>query len=105
MLVGSLLATHHHFPNSCCPYILVCVVASNTTSHLLITSHLSGTQLMPTTCTCKIIFVQFGLCENYFMRIFVLTKMLLDEKSENFAYPQLTLSFAYRNVSQSFVIS
>ena len=39
--------------------------------------------------------------------------MLLDEKKRmmvrhfffNFAYPQLTLSFAYRNVSQSFVIN
>ena len=30
--------THQHFPNCCCPYILVYVVASNTTSHLLFSS-------------------------------------------------------------------
>ena len=46
--IGWLPATHKYFPNCCCPYIYV--VASNT--------------------TCKIIFVQFGLCENYFTRIF-----------------------------------
>ena len=34
MLVG-LRATHQHFRNCCCPYILVYVVASNTTSNLL----------------------------------------------------------------------
>ena len=38
--VGWLLAAHQHFPNCCCPYILVYVVASNTTSNLLFTSHL-----------------------------------------------------------------
>ena len=42
--VGWLLATHQHFPNCCCPYILVYVVASNTTSRLLFTSHLFCTQ-------------------------------------------------------------
>ena len=40
-------------------------------------------QLMPTTRVCKIIFVQFGLCENYFMRIF-LDKNLLDETKANY---------------------
>ena len=29
-----------HFPNCCCPYILVYMVASNTTICLLFTSHL-----------------------------------------------------------------
>ena len=41
--VGWLRATHQHFPNCCCPYILVFVVTSNTTSNLLFTSHLFGT--------------------------------------------------------------
>ena len=40
--IGWLPATHKHFPNCCCPYILVYVVASNTTSHLLFTGHLFG---------------------------------------------------------------
>ena len=42
--VGWLPTTHKHFPNCCCPYILVYVVTSNTTSHLLSTSHLLGTR-------------------------------------------------------------
>ena len=41
--VGWLLATHQYFPNCCCPCILVIVVASNTTSCLLFTSHLFST--------------------------------------------------------------
>ena len=36
--------THQHIPKCCCPYIIVYAVASNTTSHLLFTSHLFGTQ-------------------------------------------------------------
>ena len=61
--VGRLPATHQLFPNRCCPYIFVRVVASNTTSYLLLTaaSHLNlsnknltwravrPSQLMPTT--------------------------------------------------------
>ena len=39
--VGWLPATHKHLSNFCCPYILVYVVASNT-SHLLFSSHLFG---------------------------------------------------------------
>ena len=42
--VGWLRATHQHFPNWCCPYSLVYVVASNTTSNLLFTSHIFSTQ-------------------------------------------------------------
>ena len=38
-----LPTTHKHFPNCCCPCILVYVVASNTTSHFLFTSHLFST--------------------------------------------------------------
>ena len=40
--VGRLPATHQLFPNRCCPYIFIHAVASNTTSHLLLTaaSHL-----------------------------------------------------------------
>ena len=37
LLATPSMATHKYFPNRCCPYILV---ASNTTSHLLFTSHL-----------------------------------------------------------------
>jgi len=32
--IGWLRATHQNFPNCCCPYILVYMVASNTTSNL-----------------------------------------------------------------------
>ena len=35
--VGWLPTTHKHFSNCCCPCILVYVVASNTTNHLLFT--------------------------------------------------------------------
>ena len=43
-----------YFPNCCCPYILVYVVASKTRSHLLFTSYLQHAvqfpQIMLTTC-------------------------------------------------------
>ena len=75
--VGWLRATHQHFPNCCCPYILVYMVASNTTSHILFTSHLFGMWCDLLKCpphaqtTFKIIiFIQFGLSKNYFTRIF-----------------------------------
>ena len=35
---------HQHLPSCCCLYILVFVVASNTTNHLLFTSYLFGTR-------------------------------------------------------------
>ena len=85
--MGWLRATHQHFPNCCCPYILVYLVASNTTSNLLFTSHLFSTWCDLLKCpphaqtTCKIIFIQFGLSESYFMRIFF-DEILLDKKSE-----------------------
>ena len=63
-------ATHQHFHNCYCAYIFAYVVGSNTTSHrVLFTTHgyLFSTR---GNWTCKIIFVQFGLCENYFMQIF-----------------------------------
>jgi len=48
--VGWLPATYQHFPNLCCPYIFVYVVASNTTSHLDLTVACGGPpQLLPTT--------------------------------------------------------
>ena len=63
--------THQHIPNCCCPYILLYAVASNTTSLLLFTSLLFGMwcDFLPPHTTFKNIFVQFGLCENYFTRI------------------------------------
>ena len=39
--VGWLPATRKHFPNCCCPYIFIHLVASNTTNHLLFTSQKS----------------------------------------------------------------
>ena len=71
MLVGSLL----HTSTSPIAADYVYLVASNTTTHLLFPSHLFGTwcylfNQSPPHKTCKIIFVQFGLCKNYFMRMF-----------------------------------
>ena len=67
---------------------------------------------MPTTRTCKIIFVQFGLCE------IILCKYFFDENVTRrkkrimvrhfffkFCISSTDTFFAYRNVSQSFVIN
>ena len=45
--IGWLPATHKHFPKCCCPYILVYVVAPNTTHHVGTRCNLLN--LMPTT--------------------------------------------------------
>ena len=75
------MTTHQHFPNYCCPYILVYVVASNTTSHLLFTaislahSAISSINAQHTQLR--------NLCENYFTQVFF-DESLLDEKKANY---------------------
>ena len=65
------------------------MVASNTTSNLLFTSHSSARgvispQLMPTTCNLLNIFVQFGLSENYFTWIFFWQNFTRRKKRANY---------------------
>ena len=65
------MMTHQHFPNCCSPHILVYVVASNTTSHLLFTGHLFGMQ-------CDLLDLQFNAHHttcNYFRSISSVRKL------------------------------
>ena len=83
--VDWLRATHQHFPNCCCPYILV-YVASNTTSHILFTSHLFGMWCDLLKCqphvqtTCKIINLA---CPKIIVHEYFYDDILLDEKKAN----------------------
>ena len=75
-----------NFSDECCfPYIIVYEVASNTTSHLLFTSHLFGTQcnLLNKCPPHRLVKLQFGLYKNYFAQIFF-DENLLDEKKANY---------------------
>ena len=86
MLVGPLLHT------SMCTspiaaahaYILVYVVASNSTSHLFfhqpsLQHVMRSPQLLP---TMRDLYVQVGLCDYYFVRIFFWRNLLGEKKSE-----------------------
>ena len=79
--VGWLRATHPHFWNCCCPYILVYVVASNT-SPFQQPSLRHAVRSPHTHATCKIFSFNFGLSEKYFTQIFFLRNFTRRKKSK-----------------------
>ena len=76
----SSLLTHQHFPSYCCLYILVFVVASNT-SHLLFTISLARAAIFSInahhTRLVKLLSFNF-VCPKIILRKYFLTKILLE---------------------------